>query len=87
MLQFEIFIELLCNSNEAIGPRSRQTLLPLHLAAGIRTPPQSNVPITGNALKTSFQHLELMIHVSSWYVLGLSCVGIHRGYMTQMTGE
>ncbi len=28
-------------------------------AAGIRTPPQSNLPIKGNALKTSFQHLEL----------------------------
>ncbi len=29
------------------------------LDAGIRTPPQSNMPIKGNALKTSFQHLEL----------------------------
>ena len=33
-------------------------LLP-HLATGIRTPSQSNMPIKGNALKTSFQHLEL----------------------------
>ncbi len=35
-------------------------LLPVHCAAGIRPPPQSNMPIKGNALKTSFQHLELI---------------------------
>ena len=48
MLEFEIFIEL---------------LLPVHWAAGIMPPPQPNMPIKGNALKTSFQHLELRIYI------------------------
>ncbi len=37
-------------------------LLP-RLATGIRPPSQSNMPIKGNALKTSFQHLELQQHL------------------------
>ncbi len=43
------------------------TLLSLHLAAGIRTPPQSNMPIKGNALKTSFQHYRITADLFSWF--------------------
>ncbi len=34
---------------------------PIHGYAGIRTSPQSNMPIKGNPLKTSFQDLELTV--------------------------
>ncbi len=54
MLEFEIYL-----LNCYVIMASVGVLVLVHSAAGIRTPPQSNMPIKGNPLKTSFQDLEI----------------------------
>ncbi len=44
---------------------------PHNWAAGIMPPPQSNMPIKGNALKTSFQHLEIDFFPNKSYVTSM----------------